>query len=164
MLENNLIVYQVKVNDFEFSFTQEQVNSIDLLQKSSLVFNVLKDHRSIDAIVMGSDASAKKQTIEIEGERFDIQIKDELDQMLDKMGFNAAASKQIKELKAPMPGLVLEIAVHEGQQVSKGDKILILVAMKMENNISIHTEATIKRVNVKPGEAVEKGQVLVELE
>jgi biotin carboxyl carrier protein len=84
--------------------------------------------------------------------------------MLDEMGFSKAASKQIKEIKAPMPGLVLEVAVSEGQQVSEGDKILILVAMKMENSIMIYTDATIKRIAVKAGEAVEKGQVLVELE
>jgi biotin carboxyl carrier protein len=62
-----------------------------------------------------------------------------------------------------MPGLVLEIAVSEGQQVHKGDTILILVAMKMENSIMINTEAIIKRIAVSAGQAVEKGQVLVEL-
>jgi biotin carboxyl carrier protein len=63
-----------------------------------------------------------------------------------------------------MPGLVLEIAVSEGQQVREGDKVLILVAMKMENSIIINTDATIKRIAVSAGEAVEKGQVLVELD
>jgi len=164
MSENNSVVYKVKVNEFEFSFTQEQVDAIDLIQKSSAVFNLLKHNRSVNAVLIEADQSAKMQTIEIEGESFDIQIKDELDQMLDKMGFSAAAGKQIKEIKAPMPGLVLEIAVSEGQQVHEGDKILILVAMKMENSIMISTEATIKRIAVSAGEAVEKGQVLVELD
>jgi biotin carboxyl carrier protein len=80
------------------------------------------------------------------------------------MGFGLAANKQIKEIKAPMPGLVLEIAVTDGQEVNDGDKILILGAMKMENSILIHTCARIKKVAVVSGQAVEKGQVLVELE
>lgn len=164
MSENNLMVYKVKVNEFEFSFTQEQVDSIDLVQTSPKVFNLLKDQRSVNAVLIDTDQSAKRQTVEIDGESFDIQIKDELDQVLDKMGFSAVAGRQIKEIKAPMPGLVLEVAVSEGQQVQEGDKILILVAMKMENSIMINTDATIKRIVVGAGEAVEKGQVLVELE
>jgi biotin carboxyl carrier protein len=164
MSENNSVLYKVKANEFEFSFTQEEIDSIDLIQKSPSVFNLLKNHRSVNAVLVEADQSAKTQTIEIEGNNFEIQIKDELDLMLDKMGFSAVAGKQIKEIKAPMPGLVLEIAVSEGQEVHEGDKILILVAMKMENSIMINTEATIKRIAVSSGEAVEKGQLLVELE
>jgi biotin carboxyl carrier protein len=63
-----------------------------------------------------------------------------------------------------MPGLVVDVVVTEGQEVAEGDKLLILSAMKMENSILIHAAATIKKINVKPGEAVEKGQVLIELE
>jgi biotin carboxyl carrier protein len=80
------------------------------------------------------------------------------------MGFGSAANKMIKEIKAPMPGLVLEIAVADGQQVKQGDRLLILEAMKMENSIMIHTDARIKKIGVCAGQAVEKGQVLVELE
>lgn len=164
MAESNSVVYKVKANEFEFSFTEEQVNSIDLAPKSQKHFNLLKDNRSVNAVLIEADQSAKNQIIEIEGENFAIGIKDELDQMLDKMGFNSVAGKQIKEIKAPMPGLVLEVAVTEGQQVGEGEKLLILVAMKMENSITINADATIKRITVKAGEAVEKGQVLVELE
>lgn len=164
MSENNSVVYKVKANEFEFSFTQEQVDALDFMQKSPEEFNLLQNHKSVNAIVIKANPSAKMQAIEIEGETFDIQIKDELDQMLDKMGFSSILGKQIKEIKAPMPGLVLEIAVSEGQQVFEGDKILILVAMKMENSILINSAATIKRLAVGAGEAVEKGQVLVELE
>jgi biotin carboxyl carrier protein len=164
MTENNPARYNIKVNDFEFSFTEEQLASIDLVQKSPNVFNLLIDHQSINGTLVESDESCKKQTVEIEGEVFDIQIKDNLDLTLDKMGFNIGVGKQIKEIKAPMPGMVLEIAVAEGQQVHEGDKILILVAMKMENSIAISTSAIIKRIAVNAGEAVEKGQVLVELD
>jgi biotin carboxyl carrier protein len=164
MTKNESVVYKVKVNEFEFSFTQYEVDAIDLVQKSPAEFNLVRNHKSVNAILIDADQSAKSQIIEIEGENYDVQIKDELDQVLDTMGFSTAAGEQIKEIKAPMPGLVLEVAVTEGQQVHQGDKILILVAMKMENSIMTHTDATIKRIAVKAGEAVEKGQVLVELE
>jgi biotin carboxyl carrier protein len=156
--------YKVKVNEFEFAFTQEQLDAVDIIQKSPEEFNLIKDNRSVNAKLVGSDSTGKKAAIEVQGETFDVEIKDELDQMLEKMGFGLAINKPIKEIKAPMPGLVLEIAVSEGQEVAEGEKILILVAMKMENSIMIHTNATIKRIAVVAGQAVEKGQVLVELE
>lgn len=156
--------YRVKANDVEFSFTREEMEAADLVQTAPLEFNVLKDHRSVNARITAIGPDPKQLTVEVEGESFAIQISEELDQLLEKMGFGLAASKNISEVRAPMPGMVLEIAVGEGQLVDKGEKILILAAMKMENSIVIHTSATIKRVLVSAGQAVEKGQVLVELE
>ena len=156
--------YKIKVNEFEFEFSEQQVNAFDIVKKSATEFNLLKDHRSVNTKLLTADNTAKNTTIEIEGEIYTVTIKDELDQVLENMGFGLAINKQVKEIKAPMPGLVLEIAVTEGQQVNKGDKILILGAMKMENSIAVSVNATIKRIAVTAGDAVEKGQVLVELE
>ena len=163
-MPNSLPVYKVKVNEFEFAFTKEQIDAVDIVKKSPSEFNLIKDHRSVNARLIEADNDARKLTIAVGGENFAIEIKDELDQMLDKMGFSTVANKQIKEIKAPMPGLVLEIAVTEGQEVKEGDRILILVAMKMENSIVIHTNAKIKRIAVTAGQAVDKGQLLVELD
>ena len=156
--------YEVKVNEFEFSFCKADIDAIDLIKKSPVAFNILRNRCSVNAILVEADIASKKLTIEIDGENFIVEIKEELDLMLEQMGFGLATDKQIKEIKAPMPGLVLEIAIFVGQAVKEGDKILILQAMKMENSIVIHANATIKRIAVSTGEAVEKGQVLVELE
>jgi len=59
---------------------------------------------------------------------------------------------------------VLQVSVTESQEVKEGDPILILEAMKMENSITLHHDAKIKKIHVKSGQSVEKGQVLVELE
>jgi biotin carboxyl carrier protein len=128
------------------------------------VFNLLQNNRSVNAKILMADLASKKFTVEVEGENFMVEIKDELDQILQKMGFGLAANKIIKEIKAPMPGRVIEIAVCNGQAVNEGDKILILEAMKMENCIVIHSAATIKNVAVVAGQTVEKGQLLIELE
>jgi len=156
--------YKVIVNGFEFFFSKKESDAIDLVAKSPAEFNLVKDHRSFNARLVETDTTGKKQKIEAEGEIFDIEIKDELDQALEKMGLGLASSKQVKEIRAPMPGLVLEIAVINGQDVIEGDKILILEAMKMENSIIIHNPAKIKKIIVIAGQAVEKGQVVVELE
>ncbi|MEP7372182.1 MAG: acetyl-CoA carboxylase biotin carboxyl carrier protein subunit [Chitinophagaceae bacterium] len=163
-MANGNKTYQVKTNGFLFSFTSDEIAGMDMVQLSSTEFNLIKDHRCVNAKLINADATGKKIAIEIEGETFAIEIKDELDQELDKMGFGLASNKQIKEIKAPMPGLVLDISVTDGQDVNEGDKILILGAMKMENSILINSAARIKKVTVVSGQAVEKGQVLVELE
>ncbi|GAB2813469.1 biotin/lipoyl-containing protein [Ferruginibacter profundus] len=156
--------YKVKANEFEFSFNKEEIAAADLIKKSSTVFNCIAAHQSVNATLVAADDTGKKLSIEIEGEIYQVEIKDELDQVLDKMGFGITATKHIKDIKAPMPGMVLEIAVTEGQQVHEGDKMLILGAMKMENSILVPVDAIVKNIKVVAGQAVEKGQVLVELE
>jgi biotin carboxyl carrier protein len=156
-------VYKIKVNEFTFSFTADEIHATDLVKRTDSEYNLVRHHQSVNAKLVSSDITGKKASVEIEGESFDVEIKDELDQMLEQMGFGIAASKQVKDIKAPMPGLVLEISVEEGQEVKKGDRILILEAMKMENSIMIHADANIKKIVVKAGQAVDKGQLLVEL-
>lgn len=157
-------VLKVKANEFSFTFEEEAIEAADLIKKSLSEFNLIKDHRSVNAKLLEEDITGKKVKLEIDGETYEVEIKDELDQMLDQMGFSTVSTKQIKEVKAPMPGMVLEVTVQDGQEVQEGDKLLILGAMKMENSIMIHANAKIKRVTVKAGQAVEKGQILVELE
>jgi biotin carboxyl carrier protein len=163
-MPDDVKTYNVKTNGFSFSFTKDEIDKADVAVLSPVSFNLIKDFRCINAKLVDANATAKRLTIEIEGQTFDIEIKDDLDQTLEQMGFGKASVKQVKEIKAPMPGLVLEIAVSDGQKVSEGDKLLILEAMKMENSIVIQTSAIIKKVSVSAGQAVEKGQVLVELE
>ncbi|MEP7142712.1 MAG: acetyl-CoA carboxylase biotin carboxyl carrier protein subunit [Ferruginibacter sp.] len=155
--------FKVKANDFVFYFDKSEIADADLVQKSVTEFNFIKEYRSINAVLVEADTYNKKFKISIEGEIFLIEIKDELDQMLEIMGFGLAVNKQLTNIKAPMPGLVLEIDVTEGQLVNAGDKILILEAMKMENSIMIPASATIKKILVSKGQAVDRGQVLVEL-
>lgn len=156
--------FKVKANGFVFSIGHSELQSIDLVKKSPTEFNLIKDHRSVNARLLETDATGKKLKVEVEGESYEVEIKNELDQMLEKMGFGVTSNKHIKEIKAPMPGLVLQVSVKEGQEVKEGERILILEAMKMENSITLHTNATIKKIRVLNGQAVEKGQVLVELE
>jgi len=161
---SNTKFYQAFVNGVIFNFDKTELDAIDLVRRSPADFHLIKDHRAINAKLVETDITGKKLKIEIEGEIFDIVIKDELDRLLEKMELGSASNKRIKEIRAPMPGLVLEITITDGQEVNEGDKLLILQAMKMENSIVIHGQARIRKVMVNAGQAVEKGQVLVELE
>ena len=75
---------------------------------------------------------------------------------------DALASKKVNEVKAPMPGMVLNILVQEGAEVKKGDALLVLEAMKMENIIKSPCDGTVKRVAATKGTAVEKNQLLIQ--
>jgi acetyl/propionyl-CoA carboxylase alpha subunit len=156
--------YKILVNGFVFNVTRIDAEALDLVALSPTEFNAINNHQSTNARVIKADWHTKTFTIETGGETFTVTIKDALDQQLEQMGFGTSTGKQVKEIKAPMPGLVLEVSVTDGQPVKDGDRILILEAMKMENSILIHADATIKKVKVVAGQAVEKGQVLVELE
>ena len=155
---------QVISGEHIFTFDQKEIDETDCIQVSDTVYHVLSGHRSYEVTIEEADIPAKKLRVLLQGDIFNLSIKDPLDQMLDKMGFGVITEKQIKEIKAPMPGLVLEISVSDGQEVAAGDKMLILEAMKMENSINIPSIATIKKILVKKGQAVDKGQVLIELE
>ena len=154
----------VKVNEFFFSITQEELESTDIIKKSDAEFHLIKDHQSVKGQVYESDINGKKLRIEVQGEIYEVEIKDGLDQMLEKMGFGIGKEKRVLDIKAPMPGLVLKVSVTEGQEVKDGEPILVLEAMKMENNIIQQGGAKIKKIHVKSGQSVEKGQILVELE
>ena len=73
-----------------------------------------------------------------------------------------ANEKKLNEIKAPMPGLILDIKVEVGQEVKKGDPILILEAMKMENILKSPGDGIVKAIKVKVKDNVEKGQLLLE--
>jgi biotin carboxyl carrier protein len=152
----------VNAGGYEFSFDQTEIAAMDVLSKRVHEFSLLHQQKTI----AGEIISFKNKTykVEINGEAFQVQIKTELDQMLDTMGLNKLKVSKIKSIKAPMPGLVIEINVVEGQTVAENDKILILEAMKMENVIKIPHEAVVKKINIVKGQAVNKGQVLIELE
>jgi len=156
--------YQVKVNGYEFSFSKEELMQTDIVSSMPGEYNLIRNYRSVNAKVLEADAFAKKMTVEVEGEKFEVEIRDHIDRLLDTMGYNKKTGRHSKEIKAPMPGLVLSISVVEGQEVKEGDRMLILEAMKMENSLIIHFDGKIKKIAVTAGQPVDKGQVLVELE
>ena len=163
-MDNTAKPLAASVNDFSFSFLPEDIERADIIRQPDGGFHIIHGSRSVLVHLLEADQAGKKLKLEVEGEVYLVEIRDELEQMLDKLGFSAVSARQVREIRAPMPGLVLDIHVDVGQDVAEGDKILILEAMKMENSILVHTNARIKTIHISKGQAVEKGQVLVELE
>jgi biotin carboxyl carrier protein len=84
--------------------------------------------------------------------------------MLAEWGYSAGNDSDMQELVAPMPGLVLSVLVSDGDPVDAGQPLLVLEAMKMENELRAEKKATVKSVQVQAGDAVTKAQVLIEFE
>jgi len=93
-----------------------------------------------------------------------IQFKSNLDLTLDKMGIKRTFEQVSSDIKAPMPGKVLQVMVKIGDTIEKGQPLIILEAMKMENVLKAGSDATIKSIAVSHSESVESGQLLIELE
>jgi len=104
---------------------------------------------------------AKTLTLLYNGNKFEAKITEPIDEILKSMGLENALTPKISDLKAPMPGLVLQVLVNPGDTVVKGDKILVLEAMKMENAIKSPTDGIIADVFAKQGLAVDKNQILI---
>lgn len=126
-------------------------------------FSILAGGKSYRAVVEQVDRQAKQLKLKINGNSYEMTIKEPIDQMLQQMGLNIASTRKVDAIKAPMPGLVLKVLVTEGQAIKKGDPVLILEAMKMENVFKAPGDATVKSVRVTERKAVEKGEVLIEL-
>lgn len=131
----------------------------DVNQVSEGVYNVIKNDRSFNVEVL--EEVEGRQRIKVNGTIYETETIDKFDELLKKLGMEKGGAGKVNELKAPMPGLVLEVAVEPGQEVAKGDRLLVLEAMKMENVIKSPTDATVSSVEVKKGETVDKNQVMV---
>ncbi len=159
---NNKFHFEVDLNpDGNSGKINEKDCSWDAIKIKEGSFHVIKDNRSYTAELIKADYSEKTFTISINGTKYTVSLKDKFDELLKKLGMDNLYSNKVNEVKAPMPGLVIEIGVQEGQAVKKGDALIVLEAMKMENILKSPADAIVKKINVKKGTAVEKNQVLL---
>ncbi len=162
---------KIKVNESqEFEVKREKENWFlnselfdgDVVQLGPNHFHIVWQDRSFNVEVVEQDAPTKSTTLKINGRLVTTSAKNRFDLLLESMGMSQAISNKINEIKAPMPGLIQSIAVQAGDTVQKGDTLLVLVAMKMENAIKAPAEATVQAIRTEAGSSVEKNQVLIE--
>lgn len=134
----------------------------DMEKISDNYFHIIHDHKSYTAEVVKVDMASRKFDIKVNGNIYAIELKDRFDLLLEKMGMTGASSAKVNNIKAPMPGLIIDLKVKAGDPVKQGETLLILEAMKMENIIKSPGEGTVRTVKVKKGDSVEKNQVLIE--
>lgn len=164
-------MYKATVNEtetFQITFAGEAPSINDqpfnwnLVKLSDRMFHLLHDNKSYTAEVLAIDASTKTVSLKVNQHIHQVVLKDRFDLLLEQMGMSQAASNKLNDLKAPMPGLIGSFNVQPGDVVKKGDSLLILEAMKMENIIKAPGEGTVKAIRIAKGDRVEKNQVLIE--
>lgn len=156
---------KVSVNKkHNFDFTEEQMLAVDAVSLDQKNFHVLHNNTSFRAEVVNTDFINKIYTVVVNNNEYVVSIANHLDQLIKEMGFEVGKTKLVNAIKAPMPGLILEINVVVGQEVQEGDNLLILEAMKMENSFDSPRTGIIKSIAVEKGQAVDKGQLLIEFE
>ena len=147
--DNNQVIINDETLDISF---QNQLNGN---------FIIYQNNQAIKAEVLEMDDAKKKFTIKIDNGIYNIDLKDQTDALLEKLGMTHLQNVIIKDIKAPMPGLILDIMVEVGQIVKKGDALMILEAMKMENVLKSTGEGTITSIEVEQGQSVEKNNILI---
>lgn len=163
-------MFKAKVNNQEFEIqpTGDGFNvdgkllTWDLVRLSQGHFHIVHNNKSYRAEIVKTDEASKTVTVKINGKRHVVELKNKMDLLLEKMGLEAGVSNKINSIKAPMPGLIIDLKVKEGDIVKQNDVLLILEAMKMENIIKSPGEGEVKSVKVTKGQSVEKSQVLIE--
>jgi biotin carboxyl carrier protein len=157
----NKKTFAVESADEEFKINDESV-TWDLVEVADGYFHILYKDKSYRAEVVKTDYQAKTFTLKINSVLCMVEVKDRFDLLLEKMGMNSSTSAKVNSIKAPMPGLIIDLKIKVGETVKPGDPLLILEAMKMENIIKSPGEGVVKSVKIKKGDSVEKNQVLIE--
>ncbi len=157
--------YKLSVNNAtSFEFTESDLEKLDAVRVDKSKFHVLNDSKPYQAEIISTDFIAKKYTVKVNNNTYEVAISNPLDELIKSMGIERGKTKVVNAIKAPMPGLILEISVEVGQSVKENDPLLILEAMKMENSFLSPRDGIIKSIAVVKGNAVDKGQLLIEFE
>jgi biotin carboxyl carrier protein len=157
---NDKYSYDITKNSDGLSINGDKITA-DIQQLNASSYHVINNLKSYNVEVVSFNASEKIAEIKVNNNTYTIAAKDQFDILLDKLGLSSLNAAKVSEVKAPMPGMVLKVFVTEGMEIKKGDNLFVLEAMKMENIIKSPADVTVKTIKIKPGDKVEKGQVLL---
>lgn len=164
----------------KFEITQGETNlETEILETSQVrVFDQLKDfdwmpQKDGSFTVKLDDAFYKLYNVQINGNTVSFQhkghfyqytVKDEMAILMEKMGFKDSSASSAGSISAPMPGKIVKLLIQVGDVVQPGQPVVILEAMKMENELKTTLGGTVKNIAVEPGQSVEKNELLLEIE
>ena len=150
----------VEILDNQIYYQNSPLNW-NLQKTGEKTFLITKNNKTFKAEILSVDYELKEVSLKVDKTIYNIALKDKMDLLLKQMGIDNLNTAKVNDIKAPMPGLILEILVKPGDAVKKGDKLFILEAMKMENVLKSPGEGTISTVEVKQGDSVEKSHILI---
>jgi len=158
---NEQFVFSVEAKDSKL-FVNDKELKLDLSEISKNLNHVIYNNKSFNVEVVELNKLDKTCSIKVNSNIYQIKVEDQFDQLLKKLGLDNIVSGKVAEIKAPMPGLVLKVLVEENAEVKKGDNLLVLEAMKMENILKSSADGLVKKIMIKQGDKVEKNQILIQ--
>ncbi|HUS84283.1 MAG TPA: biotin/lipoyl-containing protein [Anaerolineales bacterium] len=122
------------------------------------IYSLILDGASYEASIYTTETGIQ---VLLHGQLFEVQLEDERQQRLRQSSSPPQIRSGDIHIKAPMPGVVIDIPVEEGQEVAQGDNVIILESMKMQNEIKAPRDGTVNRLRVKAGEKVDQNQIML---
>ncbi len=151
-------------NPLKGNFDGKEVNVKIVSKYNDNDYLVEQDGKKYTVKLLKIDTDLKQLTFKINGDILEITQEDEYDMLLKSLGMGAGAVKKVNDMKAPMPGVVIDVKISVGQEVKKDDGLVVLEAMKMENLLKSPIDGIIKSIEIAKGDTVEKNKVLVNFE
>jgi biotin carboxyl carrier protein len=164
--------YQISLHNHSFELDHQdgkiQIGGAEFenhtIQSTADSITIKLNHKIFHIQHIQTDEDGKTMNVRINGKKVLVTVKSEMDLRIEKMGGNSAVAASLKNVKAPMPGLIVKMHIQVGDVVEKGQVLLNFEAMKMENQLKSPGSGVIKNILIEPGSKVEKGQLLIELE
>ncbi len=161
--------YVTIINDVRFEIDIEKdgtlrVNGepreVDFMSLGPSLYSILMEHHSYELVIEEREG---KYEVLMQGKLYSGEVLDERAQLLASRRGGLGTESGELSIKAPMPGLIAAIPVTEGQEVKKGQTIIILESMKMQNELKTPRDGIVQRISVQPGQSVEQNKLLVTL-
>lgn len=129
--------------------------------KDGNIFHIRHQFKNYQLEILHFNKENRVASIRINGCVMQCNFQTATDILLEKLGINNGATKKAKDLKAPMPGMVLRVLVEEGQEVAEGTPLIVLESMKMENVIKSPGAGVIDKIKCQQGTSIEKNSTLI---
>lgn len=153
--------FKVHTDKTAYELSKVDIHDLDMIDTPT-GYHILNDNKGYDIEVVSQEG--KNITLLLNGRTHELNISDQYDLLVEKMGLSIVTDQKLTSVKAPMPGLILDILVEPGQEIAEGDSLLILEAMKMENVIKAEADAIVSEVKLNKSDTVEKNQVILVFE
>ena len=158
-----MAAYELARADRTFAFEADELKALDVRRTPAGSYHLLLEGRAYHCRIVEELTADKRVTVVINGRQFTFGVKDRYDLMVKELGYATVSTAATNQVLAPMPGLVLDVLVAEGDAITVGTPLMVLEAMKMENVLKAEGDGIIGRIHVEHGQAVDKRQLLIEL-
>jgi len=150
--------YEIEIDHDGSVQINGESRDVDFLNLGGSLFSVITENKSLEAVI---DDDEGKIAVMMSGRLFETQVLDERAMLL--MQRRGGGTVSSGEVQAPMPGLVVAVSVEQNQPVAKGDTVVILESMKMQNELKSPIDGVVRAIYAAPGQAVNKNDLLVEV-